>query len=180
MGGWNDNKHEGEGVLWTGEAFLLLLASPGALHIKVHQNHLGCLLKMYFLAPGHKKRARSQDLWLHLSSFYQWLENCYIPVYTWIWKPIFRHWKSSSTGRWFLRKGMQTRWAPITLACGLREELSRLQCRVGGRLKREGICVYIQLLRAVVQQKLAHCKASIFQLKKNFYAPPCSLQDYSQ
>ena len=119
MGGWNDNKHEDEGVLWTGEAFLLSLASPGALHIKVHQNPLGCLLKMYFLAPGHKKLARSQELWLHLSSFYQRLENCYIPVYTWIWKPIFRHWKSSSTGRWFLRKGLQTRWAPISLACGL-------------------------------------------------------------
>ena len=35
---------------------------------------------------------------------------------------------------------------------------------VGGRLKREGIYVYIQLIHLVVQQKLTpHCKVIILQ-----------------
>ena len=38
---------------------------------------------------------------------------------------------------------------------------------MGGRLTREGIHVYLQLIHAVVQQKLTqHCKAIILQLKK--------------
>ena len=38
---------------------------------------------------------------------------------------------------------------------------------VGGRLQREGIYVYIELIHFVVQQKLTqHCKAIILQLKK--------------
>ena len=37
-----------------------------------------------------------------------------------------------------------------------------------GRLKREGICVYTQLIHTLVQQKLTqHYKAMIFQLKNN-------------
>ena len=37
----------------------------------------------------------------------------------------------------------------------------------GGRSKREGIYVYIELIRFIVQQKLAqHCKAIVLQLKK--------------
>ena len=37
---------------------------------------------------------------------------------------------------------------------------------VGGRLKREGIYVYLWLIHAVVQQKLTqHCKAVILQLR---------------
>ena len=38
---------------------------------------------------------------------------------------------------------------------------------VGGRLQREGIYVYIELIHFVVQQKLTqHCKAITLQLKK--------------
>ena len=38
---------------------------------------------------------------------------------------------------------------------------------MAGRLKRKGIYVYIQLIHFVVKQKLIqHCKAIIFQLKK--------------
>ena len=38
---------------------------------------------------------------------------------------------------------------------------------LGGRSKREGIYVYIQLIHFVVQQKLTqHCKANILQYKK--------------
>jgi len=37
---------------------------------------------------------------------------------------------------------------------------------VGGRLKREGIYVYLELIHIVVQQKLTqHCKVIILQLK---------------
>ena len=37
---------------------------------------------------------------------------------------------------------------------------------VGGRFKREGTCVYLLLIHAVVWQKpIQHCKAIIFQLK---------------
>ena len=48
-------------------------------------------------------------------------------------------------------------------------ELSSVLCDdiegwVGGRLKREGIYVYIWLIHVAVQQKLTqHCKAIIFQ-----------------
>ena len=36
----------------------------------------------------------------------------------------------------------------------------------GGRLKREGMYVYIELIQVVVQQKLTqHCKVIMFQLK---------------
>ena len=36
------------------------------------------------------------------------------------------------------------------------------------RLKREGICVYTQLIHTLVQQKLTqHCKAMILQFKNN-------------
>jgi len=39
---------------------------------------------------------------------------------------------------------------------------------VGGRLKKEGICVYIELIHIVLQQKLAqHCKAIILQQENN-------------
>ena len=39
--------------------------------------------------------------------------------------------------------------------------------RMGGRVKREGIYVYILLIHVIVQQKLIqHCKAIILQLKK--------------
>ena len=39
---------------------------------------------------------------------------------------------------------------------------------MGRRSKREGIYVYVQLIHAVVQQKLTqHCKALILQLKIN-------------
>ena len=38
---------------------------------------------------------------------------------------------------------------------------------MGGKCKREGIYAYIELVQAVVMQKLSqHCKAIIFQLKK--------------
>ena len=38
---------------------------------------------------------------------------------------------------------------------------------VGGRLQREGIYVYIELIHFVVQQKLTqHCKAIILEFKK--------------
>ena len=38
---------------------------------------------------------------------------------------------------------------------------------MGGRLKKEGIYAYLQLIHTVVQQKVAqHCKANILQLKK--------------
>ena len=37
-----------------------------------------------------------------------------------------------------------------------------------GRLRREGIDTYLQLIHVVVQQKLAqHCKATVLQFKKN-------------
>ena len=37
---------------------------------------------------------------------------------------------------------------------------------VGGRFKREGTCVYLLLIHAVVWQRpTQHCKAIIFQLK---------------
>ena len=36
---------------------------------------------------------------------------------------------------------------------------------MGGKLKREAIYVYLQLIHAVAQQKLTHCKAIILQLK---------------
>ena len=40
---------------------------------------------------------------------------------------------------------------------------------VRGRLEREGMCVYLQLIHIVLQQKLIqHCKAIILQLKINF------------
>lgn len=52
-------------------------------------------------------------------------------------------------------------------------ELSSVRCNDlegwngrGGRLKREGVYVHIQLIQVVVQQKLRQCcKAIIFQLK---------------
>ena len=47
--------------------------------------------------------------------------------------------------------------------------------RGGGRLGREGVDIYLQLIHVVVQQKLAqHCKAVILQLKikKIYYTPP--------
>ena len=37
---------------------------------------------------------------------------------------------------------------------------------VGGRSKRGGVYVYLELTHSVGQQKLTHCKAIIFQLKK--------------
>ena len=38
---------------------------------------------------------------------------------------------------------------------------------MGGRVKREGICVYILLIHVIVQQKLIqHYKAIILQLRK--------------
>ena len=41
---------------------------------------------------------------------------------------------------------------------------------VGGMSERERIYVYIQLIHFAVQQKLTqHCKATILQLKKNFF-----------
>ena len=45
--------------------------------------------------------------------------------------------------------------------------LSQVGCRrVGGRLMREWICIYLQLIHTVVQQKQTqHCKAIILQLK---------------
>ena len=45
---------------------------------------------------------------------------------------------------------------------------------VGGRLKKEGICVYIELIHIVLQQKLAqHCKAIILQFKKKEKRKSC-------
>ena len=55
--------------------------------------------------------------------------------------------------------------------------------RVGGRFKKEGIYVYIELLHIVVQQKLIqHCKAIIFQFTKRrtgqgYQGRPYVLQD---
>ena len=44
---------------------------------------------------------------------------------------------------------------------------------MGGRSKREGICVYIWLILFVVQQKLTqHCKATIPQFKKKKIVMP--------
>ena len=55
----------------------------------------------------------------------------------------------------------------------LHKELSSVLCNDldgwngGGRLSREGICVYIQLIQDVIQQKLTqHCKASNLQFFK--------------
>ena len=54
---------------------------------------------------------------------------------------------------------------------------------MGGRFKKEGIYVYIELLHIVVQQKLIqHCKAIIFQFKKRrtgqaYQGRPYVLQD---
>ena len=46
---------------------------------------------------------------------------------------------------------------------------------IGGRLKREGIYVSIQLIHVVVQQKLTqYCKAIILQLKINLKKYRCS------
>ena len=46
---------------------------------------------------------------------------------------------------------------------------------IGGRLKREGIYVSIQLIHVVVQQKLIqYCKAIILQLKINLKKYRCS------
>ena len=37
---------------------------------------------------------------------------------------------------------------------------------VGGRLKKEGTCVYVRLIHFIAQQKLTqHCKATLLQLK---------------
>ena len=47
------------------------------------------------------------------------------------------------------------------------DDLDGRSGRVGRRLKREGICVYIQLIHVAVEQKLTqHCKAITLQLKK--------------
>ena len=49
------------------------------------------------------------------------------------------------------------------LSSALCDDLERWD-EVGGRLMREGIYVYIQLIRIIVQEKLTqHCKAVIFQ-----------------
>ena len=43
-----------------------------------------------------------------------------------------------------------------------------MEMEVERRLKREGICVYTQLIHTLVQQKLAqHYKAMILQFKNN-------------
>ena len=43
-----------------------------------------------------------------------------------------------------------------------------MEMGVERRLKREGICVYTQLIHTLVQQKLTqHCKAMILQFKNN-------------
>ena len=43
-----------------------------------------------------------------------------------------------------------------------------------GRLEREGICVHIELIHVVVQQRLMqHCNAIILQLKNKWKIPQC-------
>ena len=50
------------------------------------------------------------------------------------------------------------------MLCG---DLDGWDVGVGGRAKRDGIYVYIQLVHFIVQQKLTqHCKATISQFKK--------------
>ena len=44
-----------------------------------------------------------------------------------------------------------------------------MEGQVGGKLKREGFYIYLQLIHVVVQQKLAHhCKAITLRLKSKF------------
>ena len=57
------------------------------------------------------------------------------------------------------------------------DDLERWNERVGGRLRRKGICIYIWLIHDDVPQKLIqHCKTIIFQFKistlKNVYVCP--------
>ena len=61
------------------------------------------------------------------------------------------------------------------LSLVLRDDLERWDRECGGRIKWEGICVYIRLIRAVVQQKLTqHCKAiNYIPVKKNKGIAPC-------
>ena len=56
-------------------------------------------------------------------------------------------------------------WSPNLVFCDDLE--GWMVSGVGGRLQREGIYVYIELIHFVVQQELTqHCKAIILQLKK--------------
>ena len=59
--------------------------------------------------------------------------------------------------------------------CSVMTERSEIGVGMGGRFKREGIYVYIQLIHFIVQQKLTqHCKAIILPLKK-YREFPCFL-----
>ena len=65
----------------------------------------------------------------------------------------------------------ESEWAAAVqrraLSLVLCDDLEGRDQGVGGRLKREGTCVYIQLIHVVIQQKgVQHCKTIILQLKK--------------
>ena len=54
-------------------------------------------------------------------------------------------------------------WCPLTVQTG-----GKGQQEMGGKFKREGICVYLWLIHVYVRQKpTQHCKAGILQLKIN-------------
>ena len=51
--------------------------------------------------------------------------------------------------------------------CSVMTQMGELGWALGGRLKKKGMSVYLQLIHIVVQQKpTQHCKAIILQLKK--------------
>ena len=58
----------------------------------------------------------------------------------------------------------------------LYDDLEECDEGVGGRLKREGIYVYLQLILIIVQLELTqHCKAIILKLKKEIFFSCSSL-----
>ena len=85
-----------------------------------------------------------------------------------------REWDELGDWDWHIHTTMckiDSQWEPAVQ----HRELSSLLCDDldgwdgggGGRSKREGIQVYIQLIHFIVQQKLTqHCKAILLQLKK--------------
>ena len=58
----------------------------------------------------------------------------------------------------------------------LYDDLEECDEGVGGRLKREGIHIYLQLIYIIVQLELTqHCKAIILELKKEIFFSCSSL-----